>query len=127
MPTPEPSVAVADGWYVVTAQWVGTSLDNIETVYSWDPSSRHASRTKAVSAGWEQHGHDDFNVGRVEAGALAWFGWMDEEHPPEDRAEVAQALGVPDTKDRPPLACEELKTSPRGSVAACQLHEGARR
>lgn len=91
---------VADGWYVVTARWVGTSLDNITTVYHWNPDTPHSSRTKAVSAGWEVHGHDDFNVGRVEAGALVWFGWMDEEHPAEDRAEVAEALGVPSASDR---------------------------
>ena len=51
-------------------------------------------RGDAISHGFIEFGHDDFNVGKLERGRLVWWGWMDEEHPSEDRAEVALALGM---------------------------------
>jgi hypothetical protein len=78
------------GWIAVSGHIVGT-LDDYSTCYDWDGQT-HPTAKAAISAGFRQFGSDDFNVGRVEDEHLVWWGWMDEEHPPEDRAEVAAAL-----------------------------------
>lgn len=51
-------------------------------------------REAAISAGFETFGSDDFNVAQIADRKVVWFGWMDEQHPAEDRAAVAEALGL---------------------------------
>lgn len=82
-----------DGWFAAAGQIVGNPDDGYETVYTWDRKT-HEKRGYAISAGFAAFRHDDFNVGRVENGVLTWWGWMDEEHPAEDRTSVAGALGL---------------------------------
>jgi hypothetical protein len=94
-----------NGWFATQPQIIG-SLENWTTHYIWDGETCE-SRGFAISRGFTAFECDDFNVGRIEDGRLVWFGWMDEQHPVEDYAEVAAALGlaaplVPDqeTKDK---------------------------
>lgn len=84
---------MSNGWFAAAGQIVGNMERGFETVYTWDRST-HEKRGYAISHGFSEFGHDDFNIGRVVDGELVWWGWMDEEHPAEDRAEVAQALGL---------------------------------
>ena len=81
-----------NGWLAAAGQIVG-NLDEWETVYTWD-GSLHPTRKAAIKYGFEVFGHDDFNIGRVDTGALAWWGWMGEEHPDEDRESAARSLGL---------------------------------
>jgi hypothetical protein len=87
-----PELAALTGWIAAAGQITG-NLETWTMVYTFDGTG-HATREQAISAGFRQFGCDDFNVGRVESGYLAWWGWMDEEHPAEDRAEVAESLGL---------------------------------
>jgi hypothetical protein len=83
---------MGSGWFAAAGQIVGT-VDAWETVYDWD-GSLHPSRDAAIKAGFRQFGSDDFNIGKLSGDQLVWWGWMYEEHPAEDRAEVASALGL---------------------------------
>lgn len=80
------------GWIAAAGHIVGT-LEDYSTCYDWD-GQFYTTRRAAISAGFRHFGSDDFNVGRVENGRLVWWGWMDEEHPPEDRSAVAAELGL---------------------------------
>lgn len=80
------------GWFAAQAHIVG-SLESPETVFTWD-GTVFARKSAAVGAGFKSFGSDDFNIGHLTNDALDWWGWMHEEHPPEDRGEVAEALGV---------------------------------
>jgi hypothetical protein len=80
------------GWIAAAGHIVGT-LHEYSTCYDWDGRT-YPTQEAAISGGFREFGCDDFNVGRIEAGALVWWGWMDEEHPAEDRPEVAEALGL---------------------------------
>jgi hypothetical protein len=80
------------GWFAAAGQIVG-DLENCEMVYSWD-GTVHESRGYAISAGFTEFGHDDFNIGRLEQDRLVWWGWMDEEHSDADHPAVARALGL---------------------------------
>lgn len=92
-PSPTPRMRVT-GWFAAAGQMIGNpsqwSMD-----YTWDGTA-FDSRAMAISHGFGVFGHDDFNVGRLEDGELVWWGWMDEEHPAEDRAEAARDLGLHD-------------------------------
>jgi hypothetical protein len=79
------------GWVALAGHIVGTP-QNWETVWTWD-EKYHPTRDAAVRAGFGLTGSDDFDLGEVRNGILVWFGWMDKEHPPEDWAAVAGALG----------------------------------
>lgn len=80
------------GWVALAGQLVGNPSD-WSMSWNWD-HVYHPSRAEAIKAGFPlANGTDDFNVGHVEAGRLVWFGWMDEEHPAEDYAEVAKCFG----------------------------------
>jgi hypothetical protein len=80
------------GWVALAGQFAGT-LDHPETVWRWD-NRYHAAKGAARAAGFTlADGTDDFNLGRVEDGVLTWFGWMDEQHPVEDCAEIAAQFG----------------------------------
>jgi len=83
---------VSTGWIAAAGHIVGT-LDDWSTCYDWD-GALHSSRNAAIRAGLRQFGSDDFCVGHVEDGVLVWWGWMNEEHPAEDRDTVAEALGL---------------------------------
>lgn len=85
-------IVVADGWLAAAPQWVGT-LDALTTAYRWDGRT-WPTRDEAIEAGFGQFGHDDFNVGKVVAGQLVWWGWMQHQHPLEDRVEAAAMLGL---------------------------------
>jgi hypothetical protein len=79
--------------YIVIAQSiVGSPERGYATVYNWD-GRHHASVDAAIDAGWERFDHDDFNVGRVEAGKLVWFGWQREELPDYDLDEITEHIG----------------------------------
>jgi hypothetical protein len=93
----EKPASTADGWYVVRPAIVG-SLEDWDTVYYWDSREVHPDRAAAIAAGLDFYGHDDWNVGQVKHGALVWWGWMDEEHPCDDREYVAKRLGIPFAK-----------------------------
>lgn len=81
----------SDGWIAVQGHIVGNA-DQWETCYHWDGRS-FARKSAAVGHGLRTFGSDDFNLGRVKAGALIWWGWM--ENPLlEDLASVAAALNL---------------------------------
>jgi hypothetical protein len=86
------------GWFAAAGHIVG-NIDTWSTCYDWS-GRLHESRADAISAGFSDFGSDDFNVGCVENGRLMWVGWMDEEHPIEDYADLAQQLGF----DRAPAS-----------------------
>jgi hypothetical protein len=98
------------GWIAYTCRLTGT-LDNITFTYSWDGSTQ-PSRAMALDAGFRDVGSDDFNVGRIEDDCLVWHGWMGEEHPADERAEVAVALGLRLSDDAPAV------DDPQASAAA---------
>lgn len=80
------------GWFATAGQWIG-SLQNCTTAYSWDGTTWR-TRDEAIEHGFEEFGSDDFNVGQVIDGVVAWFGWMHEEFTdPEDTQAVAEGLG----------------------------------
>lgn len=81
-----------DGWLAAAGHIVGT-VHEWETVYTWDGST-YLTRSAAISHGFQSFGSDDFNVGRVRGGRLVWWGWMEKEHPAEDRASAAVGLGL---------------------------------
>lgn len=78
------------GWLAATSYPVG-SLADWSWSYSWD-GQLHPTREAAIKAGFAGFGSDDFNVGQVKGGVLVWWGWMDEEHPAEDRVSAAAGL-----------------------------------
>lgn len=78
-------------WIVIKGSVVGNVDDGFTTCHAWD-GHRHPTRDAAVTAGFNDYGHDDFCVGRVEGDDLTWYGWMDQPHPDEDRHEVARQL-----------------------------------
>jgi hypothetical protein len=80
------------GWIAAAGHIVGT-LDDWSTCYDWDGQT-YPSRSAAIGAGFQQFGSDDFNIGRIEDDCLVWWGWMNEEHPAEDRVAVAADLGL---------------------------------
>lgn len=84
------------GWIAATGHIVGT-LDDHSTCYDWDGQT-YPTRAAVIKAGFRQFGTDDFCVGRIEDDVLVWWGWMDQEHPAEDRAEVAEALYLAGTR-----------------------------
>lgn len=79
------------GWVALGGRLIG-NLEDWSMSYDWD-GLFHPSKAHAIRAGFERYDHDDFNVGHVVHGCLAWFGWMDEQHPVEDYAAVAAQHG----------------------------------
>lgn len=79
------------GWIAVQCQIVGTS-GHYEHSYS-QTGRVHRSRALAISHGFSEFGHDDFNVGQIKHGKLVWWGWMDEPLL-GDLESVAAALGL---------------------------------
>lgn len=80
------------GWFAAAYQIVG-SAGEWETVYDWNGRT-YPSRDRAISAGFERFGSDDFCVGQVESNRLVWWGWMEKENRDDDRVEIAEALGL---------------------------------
>ena len=78
------------GWFAAAGHIVGT-LDDWSTCWDWDGQT-YSTQKAAIFAGFRQFGSDDFCVGRIQDDRLVWWGWMDEEHPAEDREAVAAAL-----------------------------------
>lgn len=92
------------GWFAAAGHIVGT-LEDYSTCYDWD-GQVYPTHAAAIRSGFRQFGSDDFNIGRIQDGVLVWWGWMDEEHPDEDRHEVAAALALSVTA-RPGVARRE--------------------
>lgn len=80
-----------NGWIAVQSQIVG-NMESHEHSYS-RTGRTHPSRALAISEGFSQFGHDDFNIGQVKNDRLVWWGWMDEPLL-EDLVSVAAALGL---------------------------------
>lgn len=97
-----------NGWFAAEGHIVG-NVNNWTTEYCVT-GKFYESRALAISAGFSEFRHDDFNVGRVKNGRLVWFGWMDEKHPADDYHEVAAALGLkPPTKTSAPVSTGDDK------------------
>jgi hypothetical protein len=80
-----------EGWFWAAGHIVG-NVHEWSTVYGSD-GELYPSREAAIAAGFKRaDASDDFNVGRVVSGELVWFGWMDEQHPPDEYGEVAADL-----------------------------------
>lgn len=79
------------GWFAAAGSRVGNPEAGYETVYSWDGLT-FPTQQLAIDHGFTLDRSDDFNVGSLVDGRLAWWGWMHDQHPPEDRASVAKAL-----------------------------------
>lgn len=80
-----------DGWVALVGQLVG-DLEQWSTAYGWN-GLFYPDKEQAIRQGFIQADSDDFNVAKVENGKLTWFGWMDEQHPTEDYAAVAEQFG----------------------------------
>jgi hypothetical protein len=88
-------VDTTGAWFWTCGHVVGNERDGFTTNYCWN-GGLYATRQQAIRAGLKAYDSDDFNVGRIDKNrTLVWFGWMDEQHPEEDYAEVAEALGLP--------------------------------
>lgn len=79
------------GWVFLICRIVGNARE-YEFLYSWN-GEYYAAKERAIAAGCLEAESDDFNVGYVDKGKLTWFGWMDEKHPVEDYAAVADQCG----------------------------------
>lgn len=86
------SAEIVTGWVWVDGHIVGNPDTGYQCLYNWNHRS-YGTRQKAIDAGIAEYGSDDFNVGFLEASRLEWFGWMDEQHPPEDYPSVAEQFG----------------------------------
>lgn len=84
-------MASETGWVFLFGRIVGNP-EQWKTIYSWN-GEYHSAKELAIAAGCLEMGSDDFNVGYVDKGKLAWFGWMDEQHPIEDYPAVAEQFG----------------------------------
>jgi hypothetical protein len=82
-----------NGWFAVRQALSGT-LDAWSTDYYWDSRKGRLSRADAIAEGLEAYGSDDFCVAHIVEDHLVWWGWMDQEHPDEDRMEAAVGLGL---------------------------------
>lgn len=86
-------MAAPNGWVALAGTIISNADIDFAMVYNWD-EIYHPTKKEAIKAGYElAHDTDDFNLGQVVDGELVWFGWMDDKHPVEDYAEVAEQFG----------------------------------
>jgi hypothetical protein len=88
-----PEAPERGGWFWAAGQIHGNGGTRPwTTVYSSD-GKRYETRAEAITAGFERaDASDDFNVGRVVAGELVWFGWMDKKYPIVEYGGITAAL-----------------------------------
>lgn len=87
----EIGTATQTGWVWLVGRVIGNPSD-WTTEYGWD-GEWYLTREDACKAGLLGLGHDDFNVANIEGGRMTWFGWMDEQHPEYEYADVAKQFG----------------------------------
>lgn len=80
------------GWVWLDGHIVGNMERGYECLYNWNGAT-FTTQQAAMRAGLRDYGSDDFNVGHLVNGTLVWFGWMEDQHPVEDYASVAEQFG----------------------------------
>lgn len=91
-PFPNPDTVLGrTGWFAAQGHII-TNAEDWEIQYTWY-GHLFNTRNEAIARGFKDFGADDFNVGHLTNDVLDWWGWMDREHPAEDRVPVAKNLG----------------------------------
>jgi hypothetical protein len=85
------AVFTRTGWFPARGNII-MSIEDWETVYTWS-GRLFETRNEAIAQGFTEFGVDDFNIGHLTNNTLDWWGWMDHEHPANDRVRVARNLG----------------------------------